>query len=168
MKKYFLMMSLFFAALLMVSCGDKKSSSDDEDEKDDEEQAEERGSSKRNSRDADYESARSERRSSSSRSMSPQEVVEKFLNGMMNRDVDAVLSCVDQEKMRRKGRVPSDEEMMKELDRNGGVSDYTITKSFEDEPGVWAVKAKVQFNDGYSTTMGYKLKKINGRWLIVN
>lgn len=177
MKKYFLMMSLFLGALLMVSCGDNKSkSSSDDDDEDDEEQTEERATSKkhRSNRDADYNESRNERSSRSERSSSSsgsaseaKAVVEKFLTAMMNHDADDLLRCVDTEKMERKGGI-SEEAIEKELNRHDGVCSYYITKTFEDQPGVWAVKAQVTFNDGYSTTMGYKVAERNGRMVIIN
>ena len=98
--------------------------------------------------------------------LSPEEVVENFLEGMVERDVDAVLSCVDQEKMERRGQDP--EEMVEtEFDRHDGVESFKIKKvdEYDDEA---SVKAKVEFGDGYSTTMSYKLRNIDGSWLIVN
>ena len=100
--------------------------------------------------------------------LSPKEVVEKFLNGMIDRDIDAVLSCVDQEKLERRGH-DAEEEAEKEFDRHDGVESFKIKTVTEDGSGKKAsVDAFVEFGDGYSTTMGYNLKKIDGRWLIVN
>ena len=185
MKKVFLMMSLFLGALLLVNCGDKKSSSgsdDDEDADDeqtevsiddedaDDEQTEVRSKSRKKSksRDAYYDEERSSRSERSSSSQSPQAVVEKFLNGMKNHDADVVLSCVDLERVKRKGGMPTDEEMEREFNYNGGVSSYSITESFEDEPGIWVIRSKVVYNNGKSRSMSYKLKKSGGRWVIAN
>lgn len=179
MKKYFLMMSLFLGALLMVSCGDNKSkSSSDDDDEDDEEQTEERATSKkhRSNRDADYNESRNERSSRSESSSrrggsagEAQAVVEKFLTAMMNHDVDDLLSCVDQERMKRKSHGNSlEEEAEEELNRHDGVCSFYIGSIENCDRGEYRVRANVVFNDGYSTTMGYKVVEKGGRWVIAN